>query len=45
MMLFISVPVFVFSLAACVETNSAAMGAGAADEVKLTHKIIEKGQP
>ena len=49
--------IFVFSLTACVETNSAARSSGQAtartakargkqsDEVKLTHKVIQKGQP
>ena len=48
---------FVFSLTACVETNSAAKSSDRtsartakargkqSDEVKLTHKVIQKGQP
>ena len=54
---FVSVSVAVFLLAACVETNSTVRSAKQSssrsarargkqsDEVKLTHKVIEKGQP
>ena len=54
---FVAALVFVFSLTACVETNSAARSTEKtsartakargkqSDEVKLTHKIIQKGQP
>ena len=54
---FVAALIFVFSLTACVETNSAALTTGQSpartakargkqsDEVKLTHKVIQKGQP
>lgn len=57
MLAFSAALVFVFSFTACVETNSAARNTEKtaartakargkqSDEVKLTHKVIQKGQP
>ena len=54
---FVAALVFVFAFTACVETNSSARSTEKnsartakargkqSDEVKLTHKIIQKGQP